>query len=225
MSPWLYLLLAHLIADFVLQPYGLVQLKRQPIGLAIHAGIHGAVMVVLAAPILSRWWLVIPLVTVVHYAVDALKVGYGRPGGPRSFLLFLLDQGIHMAILALAVLLAGISLRTEVIYGSRAVTAMLYDAVPYVAATFGGTILLYQIALAFDTRTTPADLLTPRVRLVGMAERMLVLTVVLFLQPVWWWVGAVSYALRLGASHRLRGRWVESGSSLGFAIALGLLFR
>lgn len=225
MSPWLYLLLAHLIADFILQPYELVQLKRQPIGLAIHAGIHGAVMVVLTTPILPRWWVIIPIVMLLHYGVDATKMGYGRDHGPRAFVLFLLDQGVHMLVLAAAVLLAGVSLRTEVMYGSRAVTAMLYYAVPYVAATFGGAILLYQIALAFKTRTSPADLLTIRLRVAGMAERMLALTVVLFLQPVWWWVGAVSYALQLGAGHRLRGRWVESGSSLGFAIALGLLFR
>ena len=225
MSPWLYLVLAHLIADFVLQPYELVQLKRQPIGLAIHAGIHGGVMVVLAAPILPRWWLIIPVVTVVHYAVDGMKVGHGADRGPRSFLLFLLDQGIHMMILAAAVLLAGVSLRTEVIYGSRGVTAMLYYAVPYVAATFGGAILLYQIALAFKTRTSPVDLLTIRLRLAGMAERMLALTAVLFLQPVWWWVGAVGYAVTLSVNHRQRGRWVESGSGLAFAVVLGLLFR
>lgn len=225
MSPWLYLLLAHLIADFVLQPYELVQLKRQPIGLAIHVGIHGAVMVVLAAPILPRWWVIIPIVMLLHYGVDAMKMGYGRGHGPRAFVLFLLDQGVHMLVLAAAVLLAGVSLRTEVIYGSRAVTAMLYYAVPYVAATFGGAILLYQIALVFKTRTSPVDLLTIRLRVAGMAERLLPLTAVLFLTPVWWWVGAVSYALQLSANHRQRGRWVESVSSLGFAVALGLLFR
>jgi len=36
LSAWLYLVLAHLVADFLLQPYELVKLKNRPLGLTIH---------------------------------------------------------------------------------------------------------------------------------------------------------------------------------------------
>ena len=54
MSPWLYLVLAHVVADFVLQPYELVKLKQRPIGLWIHSAIHGllAAAVIVTAVVL-----------------------------------------------------------------------------------------------------------------------------------------------------------------------------
>lgn len=55
MSPWLCLLLAHLVADFVLQPHELVKLKQQPVGLVVDAGIHTALAGTLAALFLPRW--------------------------------------------------------------------------------------------------------------------------------------------------------------------------
>lgn len=202
-----------------------MQLKRRRVGLAIHAGIHALATAVLAAPILPRWWMIIPAVTVVHYLVDAMKVGHGPERGPWSLVAFLFDQAVHMAILAGAVLLSGLRLDSEVFYGSVPLTAVLYYVVPYVAVTFAGTILLYQIALAFETRPDPAELLVPRLRVAGIAERMLTLTVVLFAVPWWWWLGAVSSAVQLGVNHRQPRRWVETVSGLTFSALLGLLFR
>ena len=218
-------MLAHLIADFILQPYELVQLKRRRVGLAIHAGIHALVTAVLAAAILPRWWMIIPVVTVVHYWVDAMKVGHGPERGPWSLVAFLFDQAVHMAILAGAVLLSGLRLDGEVFYRSVTLTAVLHYAVPYITVAFAGAILLYQIALAFETRLNPAELLLPRLRVAGMAERMLTLTVVLFAVPWWWWLGAVSSVVQLGVNHRQPRRWVETVSGLTFSAVLGLLFR
>ncbi len=202
-----------------------MQLKRRRVGLAIHAGIHALVTVVLAAPILPRWWMIIPGVTVVHYWVDAMKVGHGPERGPGALVAFLFDQAVHMAILAGAVLLSGLALGSEVFYGSVTLTAVLYYAVPYIAVAFGGAILLYQVAVAFETRSNPADLLLPRLRTAGMAERLLTLTVVLFAVPWWWWLGAVSSAVQLGVHHRQPRRWMEAVSGLTFSAVLGLLFR
>lgn len=202
-----------------------MQLKRRPVGLAIHAGIHALVTAVLAAPILPRWWMIIPGVTVVHYWVDAMKMGHGPERGPGSLVTFLFDQVVHMAILAGAVLLSGLRLDGEVFYRSVTLTAVLYYAVPYIAVAFAGAILLYQIAMAFETRSNPAELLLPRLRTAGMAERMFTLTVVLFAVPWWWWLGAVSSAVQLGIHHRQPRRWMETVSGLTFSAVLGLLFR
>ncbi len=182
-------------------------------------------MVLLAAPILPRWWAIIPLTAGMHYWVDAMKVEHAPQRGPRSLGAFLLDQGVHMALLGVAVLLAGMPLDGAVFYGSARVTAALYYAVPYVAAAFGGAILLHQVALAFDTRPRPADLLRPRLRTAGIAERLLTLTVVLFTAPWWWWAGALSGVVQLGLNHRQPRRWLETAANLTLAATLGLLFR
>ncbi|MDR7520150.1 MAG: DUF3307 domain-containing protein [Armatimonadota bacterium] len=225
MSPWLYLVLAHLVADFIFQPYELVRLKRRPIGLAIHAGIHGVFTALVAAPIFPRWWLIVPILGVTHYLVDHMKVTAGKHDGPASVVLFLGDQAIHLAVLAAAVRVAGLPLGGEIPIGSPALTAVLYYAIPYVAVTFAGAILLYQVALAYRTRSSPEEFLTPRLRVAGYAERGLLLTVVLFLAPAFWVLGAAWYLLRFGLDRHRPGARVEVGTSLALTLVLGLLFR
>lgn len=95
----LYLFLcAHLIADFVLQPYWLVMRKRHLDGLLIHCGI--VLLCMLALPLLDyATSALIPamlIITLVHFAADWWKVHYGHviPGPP--IVPFLLDQIIHL---------------------------------------------------------------------------------------------------------------------------------
>jgi hypothetical protein len=221
----LYLVLAHLIADFMLQPYVLVKMKRQPVGLAIHSTIHAAVTAVIAIPVLPRWWIIIPLLTVTHYVIDWSKVESGYVEGPASLVAFLTDQAVHLAVLALAVVLAGVPLGSEVTVGSLAVTGVLYYAVPYITVTFAGAILLYQIAVAFHTRRHPEELLTPGPRVLGMVVRAAALTVVLFLHPGLWWIGLVPLGIVSWGERHEAGWWVEAASGLGLAVALGVLFR
>jgi len=182
-------------------------------------------MLALAAPVLPRWWVAIPLVTLLHFGVDGMKAQHGPERGPISLIAFLFDQAVHVGILLLGVLAAGLSLDRVVTYGSPAVTGAMYYAIPYVAATFGGAVLVYQVALAFETRANPLELLGPSLRVRGVAERALTLTVVLFMAPLWWWVGALTTALQVGANAGHRGRWLESVSGLIVAVAFGLAFR
>ena len=98
----LYLfLLAHLVADFVLQPFWLVQRKQRWDGLLIHGAIVLACM--LALPLLDRaalaLWPLMLLITAVHVAADRWKVRFGDriPGPPIGP--FMLDQLIHFATL------------------------------------------------------------------------------------------------------------------------------
>jgi hypothetical protein len=209
----------------VLQPYELVQLKRRPVGLVIHTSIHAIVTALLVAPFLPRWWLLIPLLSAAHYWVDGLKVTHGPQQGLGSLLAFLGDQAVHLILLAGVVLVSGLSLQSDVFYGPLRLTATLYYAVPFVAASFAGAILLYQVAVAFSTRPDPEELLLPRMRVAGIVERLVTLTVVLFLMPAWWWLGAVSAVAQVGANHRQPRRWVETVSGFAYAAGLGLLFR
>lgn len=214
-----------MVADFILQPGWLVRYKRLPAGRALHAAIHALVMLVLAAPVLPRWWLVIPLVTGAHLWVDGMKVVHGPERGPLSLVAFLGDQAAHVGILLLGGLVMGLPLGRDVIYRSPAVTAAMYYAIPFVAAAFGGAIVVYQVAVAFQTRPDPLELLNPATRALGIAERALALTVLLFLAPVWWWVAGVTTALQVGVNHGRRARWLESVSGLLLVLAFGLAFR
>jgi hypothetical protein len=97
-------LLAHLVADFVLQPYWLVQRKRRWDGLLIHGGIVLACMLLLplADGVAAALWPTMLGITAVHIAADWWKVRYGDqiPGPPIGP--FLLDQLIHVTILGAA---------------------------------------------------------------------------------------------------------------------------
>lgn len=225
LTAWLYLVLAHLIADFILQPYALVVLKRRPVGLAIHSIIHAVVTAVIVAPFLPRWWIVLPLSAVVHYLIDRWKVSSRQTTGLPSLGMFLADQALHLAALAVVVLIAGLPLGDRVGYGSDGLVTVMYYAVPYIAATFAGAILIYQIAVALRTRQHPEELLAPGPRAAGLAARTLALSLVLFATPLWWWIGAVPFAAAWLRAGRPGGRLLEEASSFGIAVALGWLFR
>ena len=101
-------LFAHLVADFVLQPFWLVQRKRTWGGLFMHGGIVLACM--LALPLFDRatlgLWPAMLTITAIHIAADRLKVRHGHriPGPPIGP--FLLDQLVHLTTLTVALGLA-----------------------------------------------------------------------------------------------------------------------
>ncbi len=105
----LYLfLLAHLVADFILQSNWLVDRKQHWDGLLIHGGIVLVCMLML--PLIDHsalaLWSAILGITAVHIATDWCKIHYGKriPGPP--IVPFLLDQAIHITVLTVALSLA-----------------------------------------------------------------------------------------------------------------------
>lgn len=90
------LLLAHLLGDFILQPTALLKKKKQVLWNALHSLIQGA----LAYLLLASWneWLVPVLVTVSHFLIDLGKQRLKR----NSLAIFLIDQLLHLTIIALA---------------------------------------------------------------------------------------------------------------------------
>jgi hypothetical protein len=133
----LYLFLfAHLVADFVLQPFWLVQRKRRWDGLLIHGGIVLACMLLL--PLLDRatlaLWPVMLGVTAVHIGADWWKVNYGDriPGPPIGP--FMLDQVIHVTTLCGALSLALPAAQVWGLAGSPVAQLALYGSAYVIAA-------------------------------------------------------------------------------------------
>jgi hypothetical protein len=96
------LFLAHLIADYPLQPDRLVVAKKHLQGLTVHIAIHWVTMLFLTWPVQAIIWPYILAVAVLHFGIDYFKVvlGHKRPQwviGP-----YLWDQPLHWISLLIA---------------------------------------------------------------------------------------------------------------------------
>lgn len=134
-------LLAHLVADFILQPYWLVKRKNRVSGLAMHCGIVLASMALipLVEPAAVSLWPAMLAITAVHFAADWWKVQHGHriPGPP--IVPFLVDQLIHLATLTL-VLGSALPMAQLWSVGSSAMANEAIIASAYVVAAFAGPI-------------------------------------------------------------------------------------
>lgn len=140
------LLLAHLVADFVLQTRGLVARKRTPAGLAAHAALVGLAMVPVTWDRLDHWWPWLLAITAVHAAIDWAKVrleGHLSAGsGLRlpPIVPFLGDQVLHILTLsAVAALVEGAG---PALGNPPPADVWWWIASAYLAGTFGLSIAL-----------------------------------------------------------------------------------
>ncbi|ACV27203.1 DUF3307 domain-containing protein [Kangiella koreensis] len=111
---FLKLLLAHLVADFVIQPLKWIKDKEQKAfastGLILHASVH-AVLYAIAFSFNPDYWLGFAILVVSHYLIDGFKCMAGRYADnyslPESFInrrtFFVIDQVLHLAIIAFVV--------------------------------------------------------------------------------------------------------------------------
>ena len=96
--PILYLILGHLIADFVLQPAHLVHWKKRHItGILTHSLIHLLVYLLVLFPYIQNKWTLIMIfaVSIIHLVIDQIKVK--TKGGRKKH--FILDQLAHLIVL------------------------------------------------------------------------------------------------------------------------------
>jgi hypothetical protein len=93
------LLLAHLLADFPLQPRWLVEAKQRPDGLVLHVGIHFLTTLLLVGDL--RWQLLPPVVALalVHFVIDLAKYRLAVIRPAWVTLPYLIDQAVHVLTL------------------------------------------------------------------------------------------------------------------------------
>lgn len=106
---FLYLLLAHLLADFVLQPEKLVRWKQQAWGgIAVHGLVHLLISAILLAVYFPNMNVLVAilLVAAAHFLIDWIKIFFEK-GMDHYLGTFLLDQAAHLGVLALAASLLG----------------------------------------------------------------------------------------------------------------------
>jgi hypothetical protein len=93
------LLLAHFLADFPLQSSRMAANKGRLPVLALHAGTHLAVMLLVLTPAWRELWPYCLLIAVVHFFIDYGKITLSARLPGRGRLLYLLDQLLHYATL------------------------------------------------------------------------------------------------------------------------------
>lgn len=213
------LLLAHLVADFLLQTRWLVVRKQTPAGLAAHAAIVGLAMVPVTWDHLDYWWPWLLVITAAHAALDWAKVHLERRPSRGSTLrlppivLFLADQALHLLTLAAVVALAGAA-------DPFPLDLWWWIASAYLAGTFG-------LSIALPLWLDPPSLMRRPLaaRLTVMAASALVLTLAwqgwpALIPPV----GLVLYhtaAQRLGRQPVMATFPVEFWAAVALSASLG----
>lgn len=93
----LYLILAHLIADFLLQPIKLVRWKMKSVkGIIVHTGIHAIISMILLIPYLNaKTALIIIGLGICHGLIDRVKINASLKSDKLARY-FIIDQILHL---------------------------------------------------------------------------------------------------------------------------------
>lgn len=181
----LYLLvLAHLAVDFM-QPSFWVRLSQESRqALVIHSGVYCLLTALILIKYSSFWWLWALFLGFSHLLIDLTKYSLQDRWSAANLYSFLIDQLIHLAVI-FAVFYGGgfISGQPFRIGGLQFTQKVLSYLTGYATVTFAGSIFIFEIANAFLPGSATGErgsVLTYRDRYLGMVERALVLTFILF---------------------------------------------
>jgi hypothetical protein len=221
----LFLLAAHLIADFVLQDRWMVQHKRRPPVFALHIAIVAATAWLALASFRPEALAAVAAIAATHAAMDWIKLRHLRPG----LWAFALDQAVHVSIIA-TVAAAWPGLWAGGAWGALppgeqrlAITAVAILAGAIAAVRVGAVVLREAIrALGWENEAT-ARSLPGAGALIGQLERALILFFMLTAQPagVALLVGAKA-VLRIRDEDRRHSEYVIAGTLMSFGWALGV---
>ncbi|MEM8957522.1 MAG: DUF3307 domain-containing protein [Pseudomonadota bacterium] len=217
------LLLAHVIADFLLQPDWMVRRKREPAVLLAHIGVVGG----LSLACLGGAWPVALGVAAAHLVIDAVKVWALPPRLRDTAGAFCTDQIAHLATLIVAALWVPGAAQSGL-------WAPWLDLLTIPAIALSGLILTVTaggfavgLLIAPYAAQVAAEGLPRAGKVIGQLERALIFLLVMIGQPagIGFLIAAKSF-LRFEASKEQKAsEYVIIGTlaSFGWALAIASL--
>lgn len=221
----LFLLAAHLVADFVLQDRWMVANKRRLRVFALHIGIVAVTAWLALASFHRAALLAVAVIAGTHALMDWIKL---RRLGPGLWS-FALDQAVHLSVIATVAaiwpgLWAGGAWGALPAAEQATVLAIATVLAGLIAAMRAGAVVLREAirALGWENEATAASL-PGAGALIGQLERALILFFMLSAQPtgVALLVGAKA-VLRIRNDDRRHSEYVIVGTLLSFGWALGV---
>ena len=175
------MLLAHLVGDYVLQWDALAQWKSRELrGVVVHSIILFAVTALFAIPFNPTWYGGVLIIGVSHFLIDAAQFILKPTIPPLGR--FLIDQGLHLFFILLALVWGGY-LEWGNLWGGLVADAQAYPILTgvlgYAFITMPTWVLLKFIVYAFVKGQPPNFPAGPN-KFVGISERVVITTLVLF---------------------------------------------
>lgn len=191
MFVFLKLVLAHLIADFILQFEELYRLKvKSRLGHFFHGLIHFLCSLLLLFPYLDVpfIWVFVSALSIIHYFQDLLKYRLQAKHPKQIFWCFTIDQLFHLLFISSILLFPYNSAERgfprnatlNFLYSGNTIT--LY-AIAYVAAIFKGCYFLHALRRSFLPKTRPDHFITSLEVWHGIVERGFFVSLFLFNIP------------------------------------------
>lgn len=230
MMLFIKLLLAHLLGDFILQPQQWVRekelKKHKSQKLYLHILIHGLLSMAVVAEI--SFWPYAMFIALSHFIIDWIKLIFQKEETKKRW--FFIDQGIHLAILAIIALWYS-GQRIDILPLNQGKYVYLITAVVFL--TLPASILIRVLISGWipPTEDQPNDSLQNAGKYIGMLERLFVF--IFILTNHWEGIGfllAAKSIFRFGDLKESKDRklteYVMIGTLISFGIALltGLLF-
>ncbi len=177
------LLLALFVSDFLLQNGWLIKSKKYIWGLVLHCLIYFAVMLIFTANLLSaKVILTLLILTFLHGVVDYGKNLLHPLLDNKEWLLFLVDQLIHIITIILAVWFISITDRIYILscVNRLSVDLMFQYLILFTITVFGGIFFTDSILKVILKEIYEKDNHQYRAsRFIGMSERFLITIAVL----------------------------------------------
>ncbi len=225
-------LVAHLIADFPLQTFHLVDLKRKRVsGIIIHCVIITLTLALLLFPLSLGEFLAVLTVGVAHFFIDKLSVLLHQKKPVGTLYLFVFDQALHFTSLGIIASFLLPSLNSsQPIFSLLKNEKLLIYLAGYLLVTYAGAIFTFEAKRTFAPNSPDGNaclLLPSWGKYLAMIERAAIVTLIILSQYtfVGYFVLGIVIAAKIVFILRAKDRaeTVEFISNYLLAIITGIL--
>jgi len=188
MTLLLNLYLGHLLGDFVLQPGKLVASKRTGLtGLLVHVGIIGLCTAAILYADIASLWNIVSLAIAAHTAIEVVTIRAREMDQLSGLSVFLIDQSLHIASLAVLVWVAEPYAPVESVatFGLNLNATWIAVACALVGVAFMGSIIIFEVVNSIGPSEWNRDILPfDAARVLGMVERGAALMLAVLVHPL-----------------------------------------